>query len=153
LSKRLLLVAYPLLPVVETSMGGTEQALWTLERELSARGWETEVAACAGAPVNQATLAAGAGPELLDGFEERKREHAERVVATCAERDFAMVLDHNGNFFRHAQRVRGCVLATLHLPRQMYPADAFEAPADNVSFVCVSDRQNRHSWIFRGCWE
>ena len=48
LSKRLLLVAYPLLPVSEASAGGAEQILWTLERELLARGWETVVAACAG---------------------------------------------------------------------------------------------------------
>jgi glycosyltransferase involved in cell wall biosynthesis len=141
LSKRLLLVAYPLLTVAETSVGGTEQALWTLERELASRGWKTEVAACAGSSVNGALLAARKGPEPLDSLEARRREHAERVVAVCAERDFAMVLDHSGNFFRHAERVRGYVLATLHLPRRFYPADAFEGLADNVYFSCVSNQQ------------
>ena len=33
--RRLLLVAYPLLPVSEESAGGAEQILWTLERELA----------------------------------------------------------------------------------------------------------------------
>jgi hypothetical protein len=45
---RLLFVAYPLLPVSDESAGGAEQILCTLERELLRRGWETEVAACAG---------------------------------------------------------------------------------------------------------
>jgi len=141
LSRRLLLVAYPSLPVVETSEGGTEQAIWTLERELASRGWKTEVAACTGSTVNGALLAAREGAEALDDFEERKRKHAERVVAATLEREFAMVLDQSGNFFRHAERVRGYVLATLHLPRNRYPADAFEAVAANVYFNCVSESQ------------
>lgn len=201
MSKRLLLVAYPLLPVSESSAGGAEQILWTLERELSARGWETEVAACAGSQVSGELLATdvaesnseqeqsqlqeqgqllhpskrsldGApaqeqgqlphvsqqkanvghpvvyGHKSADGhpedrFAERAREHADRVVVACASGDFAMVLDHSGHFFRHAARVDSYVLATLHLPRQLYAAGAFEGLAKNVYFNCVSDSQRR----------
>jgi glycosyltransferase involved in cell wall biosynthesis len=163
LNRRVLLVAYPLLPVSDESAGGAEQILLTLERELARRGWETEVAACAGSRVqgrlvvtgDAALPAAGAGvatgdaPEGLDGFAQREREHAERVAAACAERDYAVVLDHSGHFFRHVSghvsgnpaRVRGAVLATLHLPRELYGPEAFAGLAENVYFHCVSEAQ------------
>jgi glycosyltransferase involved in cell wall biosynthesis len=162
-NRRVLLVAYPLLPVSEESAGGAEQILWTLARALAARGWETEVAACAGSKVPgrlvetgiaalpaagagvetgiAALPAAGAGAEV--DFAVREREHAERVVKACAERDYALVLDHSGHFFRHAERVRGPVLATLHLPRELYGAEAFAGVAGNVWFHCVSEAQRR----------
>ena len=86
-SKRLLLVAYPLLPVSEASAGGAEQILWTLERELAARGWETAVAACAGSRVSGELIATGeAAAGAWTSFAEREREHTERVVEACAER-------------------------------------------------------------------
>ena len=143
MSKRLLLVAYPLLPVSDASAGGAEQILWTLERELLARGWETVVAACAGSSVSGELLVTGDAPQLRDGFAAREQEHAERVVAACASGDFAMVLDHSGHFFRHAARVDAQVLATLHLPRELYAAGAFEGVAKNVYFHCVSESQRR----------
>lgn len=141
MSKRLLLVAYPLLPVVGASVGGTEQAVWTLERELASRGWKMEVAACPDPSASLGLLGAREGAAHLDDFEERKRAHLERVVSACAEREFALVLDHSGNFFRSADRVRGFVLATLHLPRGMYAAETFEGLPENVYFACVSDHQ------------
>jgi glycosyltransferase involved in cell wall biosynthesis len=141
LSKRLLLVAYPLLPVSEASAGGAEQILFTLERELLARGWKTEVAACAGSIVSGQLMATGAAPQALDGFAEREREHTERVVEACANSEFSLVLDHSGHFFRHASRVRGCVLATLHLPRSLYGEQAFVDLPGNVYFNCVSESQ------------
>ena len=191
MSKRVLLVAYPLLPVSEASAGGAEQILWTLDRELVGRGWKTEVAACAGSEVageltvtgevpagqsqsqsqNQSQLphpskrsldgapASGQGQLLLHirqqradvghprnmghtvNFAEREQEHAERVVEACASGRFQIVLDHSGHFFRHARRVKATVLATLHLPRELYAADAFDGVAENVFFNCVSDSQ------------
>jgi glycosyltransferase involved in cell wall biosynthesis len=179
LSKRVLLVAYPLLPVSEASAGGAEQILWTLDRELVRRGWKTEVAACAGSEVSGELIVTGAAPggrsqsrnqsrdqsqlphirqqradvghpgaddvghpeDCLINFEEREREHAERVVEACASGRFQIVLDHSGHFFRHAGRVEATVLATLHLPRELYAVDAFDGVAENVFFNCVSDSQ------------
>jgi glycosyltransferase involved in cell wall biosynthesis len=144
-------VAYPLLPVSDESAGGAEQILWTLERELARRGWETEVAACAGSRVQGRLVETGRAPVGLDGFAECEREHCERVVAACAEGGYAMVLDHSGHFFRkvsaHAVQVRCPVLATLHLPRELYEADAFAglagSGAENVYLHCVSEAQRR----------
>jgi glycosyltransferase involved in cell wall biosynthesis len=229
-NRRLLLVAYPLLPVSDESAGGAEQILWTLERELAGRGWETEVAACAGSRVTGRLIATdvavgqllksgereqeqlaypskrgldgapahgqdplprvsqkkvnvghpdctphspkdasqpgtrqqtplrpralgGCGPpgDSDDRFPEREREHTERVLAACAEREYALVLDHSGHFFRHVcgdgKRVRGPVLSTLHLPRELYGAEAFAGCAGSaggtVWFQCVSESQRR----------
>jgi glycosyltransferase involved in cell wall biosynthesis len=136
------MVAYPLLPVSERSAGGAEQVLWALERELAARGSQTEVAACAGSSTSGRLIATGeASKELRDGNAVREREHTERVLAACASGKFDMVLDHSGHFFRHAAQVDSPVLATLHLPRSMYAADAFENPAENLYFNCVSETQ------------
>jgi glycosyltransferase involved in cell wall biosynthesis len=143
------MVAYPLLPVSDESAGGAEQILWTLEGELAGRGWETEVAACAGSHVRGRLLATGAAPLHRDGFAGREREHTERVVAACSAggvlRRPAMVLDHSGHFFRHvseyAAQVQAPVLATLHLPRGLYGEEAFAGVAENVYFHCVSEAQ------------
>ena len=141
MNRRLLLVAYPLLPVSDKSAGGAEQILWTLERELAARGWQTAVAACAGSSVAGELIPTGRAPLVRDGFVEREKEHTERVVAACEREEFAMILDHSGHFFRHAARVNGPVLATLHLPRSFYAEEAFDGLAQNVSFNCVSETQ------------
>jgi glycosyltransferase involved in cell wall biosynthesis len=166
------MVAYPLLPVSEASAGGAEQILWTLERELAARSWNTAVAACSGSKVCGELIATdevpghglqlGRGPHIRqkqadvghlsdvghpgaalegDEFEEREWEHSERVVAACASGRFDTVLDHSGHFFRHAARVHGYVLATLHLPRSLYAEGAFEGLAPNLYFNCVSETQ------------
>jgi len=144
LSKRVLLVAYPLLPVSDASAGGAEQILWTLERELAARGWQTTVAAPAGSRVAGELLVTGSASQARDDFEEREKEHAERVVEACASGRFDIVLDHSGHFFRHATRVNGYVeyvLATLHLPRPLYAEEAFDEVPENLYFNCVSEIQ------------
>ena len=135
------MVAYPLLPVSEASAGGAEQILWSLERELAARGWQTTVAACAGSSVAGELLATGVAPRIRDDFPAREKEHSERVVAACATGNFDIVLDHSGHFFRHASRVKQRVLATLHLPRSLYAEDIFDGLAPNVFFNCVSQTQ------------
>jgi glycosyltransferase involved in cell wall biosynthesis len=138
-----LLISYPLLPVSEASAGGAEQILWTLERELAARGWKTTVAACSGSKIAGELIATVEPPRLTDDFAEREAEHAKKVLAACASREFDMVLDHSGHFFRHAARVKGTVLATLHLPRELYSPGIFDKPSKNLYFNCVSDAQKR----------
>jgi glycosyltransferase involved in cell wall biosynthesis len=136
------MVAYPLLPVNDRSAGGAEQILWSLERELTARGHITEVAACAGSKVSGKLIETGkVRAHRSEGIAEREREHTERVLAACASGRFDLVLDHSGHFFRHAAKVECHVLATLHLPRVLYPADIFHNPAKNLYFNCVSQSQ------------
>lgn len=140
---RLMLVAYPLLPVSEASAGGAEQVLWTLERELASRGWETVVAACEGSQVSGRLLNTGRAAQEMDAFAEREREHTGRILRQCAREQFAMILDHSGHFFKHAAKTTVPVLAALHLPRVLYAADAFDNLAENVWLQCVSGAQQR----------
>lgn len=137
----ILYVAYPLLPVTEQSAGGAEQMLWTLEREMHARGYQTSVAACAGSRIAGALIATGMAPEMPDRIAQREREHTAVVHAAIHSGDFDLVHDMSGSFWRSATDLGIRVLATLHLPRQLYPPDAFAHIPPNVSFNCVSASQ------------
>jgi glycosyltransferase involved in cell wall biosynthesis len=137
----ILFVAYPMLPVSNSSCGGAEQMLWSLERELALRGVNTAVAACAGSRVHGELLATGAAPREPDRFEGRAGEHSQAVLEFCRRRNFSLVHDKSGHFWPHASAVAAPVLATLHLPRSFYPAGLFESVPPNVFFNCVSESQ------------
>lgn len=145
---RILYAAYPLLTVSEDSAGGAEQVLWTLEREISRRGATTTVAASSGSRVAGELFATGDPCTRLDDFERRNCQHHDRIVEfvnRCARQRerFALVHDMSGSFWTRAAEVDVPVLATLHLPRQLYPAQFFENVAANVTFNFVSEAQAR----------
>jgi glycosyltransferase involved in cell wall biosynthesis len=143
---RILYVAYPMLPVTASVPGGAEQVLWTLEREMAARGHATVVAACDGSQVAGKLVATGAAPGELDALERRKLEHEDAVIAEIARANAAgapydLVHDEGGSFWQRAREVSIPVLATLHLPRSVYWRRAFDAVSVNVYFNCVSQSQ------------
>jgi glycosyltransferase involved in cell wall biosynthesis len=142
--KRILLVAYPLLPVSENSAGGAEQVLWALERELHARGHHTVVAATNGSWVSGELLATGEPASAPDQFAARDEEQTRCIVEWLnSERapQFDLIHDQSGSFWRHADGVPFPVLATLHLPRSFYPTDSFSSVPENVYFNGVSESQ------------
>jgi glycosyltransferase involved in cell wall biosynthesis len=144
--ERVLFIAYPLLTVSEESAGGAEQMLWTLEREMSARGISTVVAASAGSCVTGEMFSTGEPCTQPDDFERRNREHQERVVEFIRARvrqgsPFDLVHDHSGGFWSRAAEIDVPLLATLHLPRHFYPAHYFENVPKSVAFNCVSASQ------------
>jgi glycosyltransferase involved in cell wall biosynthesis len=145
---RVLYLSYPLLTVSDESAGGAEQVLWTLEREMAAREWRTTVAASAGSCVAGELFATGEPCTQPDDYDRRNREHQERVLALVRERErqgqaFDLIHDMSGSFWKRAAEVDVPVLATLHLPRNFYPIQSFEAIASSVSFNCVSHLQAR----------
>jgi glycosyltransferase involved in cell wall biosynthesis len=145
---QILYIAYPLLPVSEHSAGGAEQMLWTLEREMAQRGIRTTVAASAGSSISGELFVTGEACFLPDEFERRNREHQDRIVAfirSCERqgRTLDLVHDESGSFWTRAGEIDVPVLATLHLPRDFYPAEYFDDLAENVSFNCVSESQAR----------
>jgi glycosyltransferase involved in cell wall biosynthesis len=149
MSLRVLYIAYPLLPVSEHSAGGAEQVLWTLEREIAARGHHTAVAACAGSEVAGELFATVDATAQPDSFAEREREHAARIITWLrdgAASRFDLIHDHSGWFWRHAASVDLPVLATLHLARRLYEPDGFASVPGNVTFCCVS---RAHAEAFR----
>lgn len=146
--RRILYVAYPLLPVSDESCGGAEQMLSVLEREMAERGHLTTVAACKGSRAAGVVFATGRETTEADRFEARDAEHQARVLEllqrTSGTRPaFDIVHDKSGSFWRRAQECNVPVLATLHLPRHFYPADAFANLPENLFFNCVSASQMR----------
>jgi glycosyltransferase involved in cell wall biosynthesis len=143
-----LYVAYPLLMVSESSAGGAEQVLWTLEREMAGRGAVTTVAASAGSRVSGELFGTGEPCSRTDDFERRNREHQDAIIQLVRQRmlegrPFDLVHDMSGSFWTRAAEIDVPVLATLHLPRDFYPAGQFENISANVSFNCVSQSQAR----------
>ncbi|HEY6249089.1 MAG TPA: hypothetical protein VI685_03960, partial [Candidatus Angelobacter sp.] len=133
---RVLYVAYPLLTVSEASAGGAEQMLWTVEREMAARGARTTVAASAGSLVSGELFVTGEPCSLPDDFERRNREHQDRVVEFVRTRSrqgrpFDLIHDQSGSFWPRAAEIDVPVLATLHLPRSFYSAQLFTNVPDN----------------------
>ena len=145
---RILYVAYPMLPVSAESCGGAEQMLWTLETEMARRGHQTVVAGCEGSRVAGELWATGAAPREPDQFEQREAEHASRILTYLARvqqspQRFNLIHDESGWFWRHAADTGAPMLATLHLPREFYPAGAFDRPPPDLFFNCVSGAQLR----------
>jgi glycosyltransferase involved in cell wall biosynthesis len=144
---RLMLTAYPLLPVSAESCGGAEQVLATLEAELCGRGHEPMVAACEGSRATGSVLPTGAAPQELDRIAEREEEHARHIlqylagIRSSGAPDFHLIHDHSGGFWRHAAGLHLPVLATLHLPREFYGDDLLCRQSPNVFFNCVSEAQ------------
>lgn len=138
-----LYVGYPLLPINDESCGGAEQMLAVLEAEISRRGYRTTVAGCEGSRACGAMLITGQELSEPDRFEERNREHCARVLEEICTGDFDLVHDKSGSFWQHAAEIHVPVLATLHLPRSFYPADALASSPPNLFFNCVSDAQAR----------
>jgi glycosyltransferase involved in cell wall biosynthesis len=141
---RVLYIAYPLLPVSEHSAGGAEQVLWTLEREINARGYQTTVAACAGSQVAGKLFATGDAAEVVDQFEARSSQQTQLLLdwlQSGAAWQFDLIHDMSGGFWPHAQNLPLPLLATLHLPRSLYQQVNFSSIPVNVSFNCVSKSQ------------
>jgi glycosyltransferase involved in cell wall biosynthesis len=145
-ARRILYVAYPLLPVSDESCGGAEQMLATLEAEMAERGHLTTIAACAGSQAMGAVFATGREASEPDRLAERNAEHESRILellrrTSGARPAFDLIHDKSGSFWRRAGECNVSVMATLHLPRRFYPAEAFDRVPPNVYFNCVSEAQ------------
>ena len=142
--RRVLYIAYSLLPISDATCGGAEQALLTLESQMSARGYSTLVAACEDSRVTGELLATGALRSGADEFELRDAEHIENILNFMAGprgTQVDLIHDHGGSFWRHAGLVDIPVLATLHLPRKFYPSATFQDLPENLTVNCVSESQ------------
>lgn len=142
---RILYVAYSLLPVTEACCGGAEQAMLLLESQMKLRGHRTVVAACSGSRVSGELFTTGDSPAEPDAFQVRDAEHVQRILAFLRKEQqrqgFDLIHDHGGSFWKYADRLEIPVLATLHLPRDFYPANSFDDLPANLTINCVSTSQ------------
>ena len=141
---RVLYVAYPLLPISEHSAGGAEQMLLAVEREMHARGHSTTVAASADSHVAGELFATGEGADNPDQFERRSQEQTDSILSWLgggAAKRFDLIHDMSGGFWQHADGLPIPVMATLHLPPQLYKHANFSVIPNCVSFNCVSQSQ------------
>jgi len=111
-------------------------------------GAHTAVAASAGSRVSGELCSTGEPCTQPDDYERRRIEHEDRVVDfvhRCARegKAFDLIHDMSGSFWKRAAEIDSPTLATLHLPRNFYPAGSFDDVPANVSFNCVSDSQVR----------
>ena len=147
---RILYVGYALLPVTDHSCGGAEQMLWTLEREVSAAGHSTTVAATTESKVSGMLYPTGApGTGSLQSAQQYEAVHHSRVlelikVRKMIGRPFHLVHDKSGSFFANARKLDVPVLATLHLPQYFYPRHLFSHLPPNLYFNCVSASQQKN---------
>src|SRR4051812_25774772 len=146
--RRILFVAYPLLPVSNESCGGAEQMLSVGESEIADRGHFTTVAACAGSQASGVVFATGREVTQPDNFTERDAEHQAKILdllhkTSGSQPTFDLVHDKSGSFWRRAAECNVPVLATLHLPRHFYPGESFSNLPPNLYFNCVSNAQRQ----------
>jgi len=146
-ARRILYVAYPLLPVSSESCGGAEQMLSVLEYEMAERGHLTTIASCSGSDAAGVVFATGRETTEPDSFIARDAEHQARILemvreTTGATPTFDLIHDKSGSFWRRAAECDIPVLATLHLPRHFYPGDSFRSIPSNLYLNCVSHAQS-----------
>lgn len=134
-------VAYSRARVSADAVGGAEQVLWALDRALIERGHRSIVIAEEGSEVSGLLVPTPRQPGRLDGAAEPRAQAAHRAAIAEVRRLFDIDLVHLHGIDFPAYRPRGIpTLATLHLPPDWYPAEAF-APAPEFRLHAVSASQ------------
>jgi glycosyltransferase involved in cell wall biosynthesis len=139
----ILSIAFPLLPVCESSAGGAERILYLLERQFVNLHYQSIVIAAAGSRVSGCLLAGpAANGEITDAV---RREahiiHRQLIEEALDHYSVDIVHFHGLDFHSYApvEYGKAKALATLHLPIDWYPDAIFAMPA--IHFNCVSSTQ------------
>lgn len=136
----ILSVAFPLLPVGSGSGGGAEQILYLLEKGIVEAGHRSIVVAARGSDVSGElveTLAAAS--EITEAVQaEAQQIHGLKIVQVLASTHVDLIHFHGLDFYAYAPAAKAAMLATLHLPLDLYPASALTG---SVILNCVSHSQ------------
>lgn len=137
----ILQVAYSRAPVGPDAVGGAEQILSLLDRALTARGHRSVVVAEEGSTVAGRLVPTPRESGPLDAAAEARARAAHRAAIADALGRFPVDLVHLHGIDFPAYRPEGIpTLATLHLPPDWYPRQAF-APALGFRLNPVSASQ------------
>ncbi len=144
----ILSVAFPFAAMGDGAVGGAEQVLTSLERELVGRGWRSVVVAHEGSrPAGE--LIATAVPDGVITDEVRDvvtRRHQAGIDRALASGTVALVHLHGIDFASYRIPDDVPVLVTLHLPPGWYPEEIWSRVGTgkkNVRMVCVSEAQRQ----------
>ncbi len=136
-------VAYPLAPVGPDAVGGAEQVLAAIDRALVTSGHRSLVIAQQGSRCAGTLLPIPAHEGPIDELALARAHAATRQTIADVLRSVHVdvVHLHGVDFDRYAPLSGVPLLATLHLPPEWYPAEAFALPG--IHLVCVSASQRR----------
>ncbi|MBL8213972.1 MAG: glycosyltransferase family 4 protein [Bryobacterales bacterium] len=143
--RTILHIAYPLTPVSTDTVGGSEQMLALLDRELTAAGHDSLVLAAAGSKVAGRLIASPPAPARLDDEARRMGQdaHAELIRDTLSRYPVDLIHMHALDFWAYLPGDGVPTLTTLHLPPDWYPDWVFRMGRREFYMNCVSYSQHR----------
>ncbi len=138
-------IAYPFAPVSPDAVGGAEQVLARIDSALVAGGHRSIVLACdgsrtAGELVTIPRTPGALGQTEMSGVRARYRE---LVADTLAKLPVDVIHMHGLDFHHYLPSAGPPVLVTLHLPVNLYPAEALFPRRPRTWLHCVSAFQHR----------
>lgn len=141
---RIMSVAYPFAPVREDTPGGAEQVLRMLDEYLIEAGHESIVAALRGSEIKGKFVPThGVQGIINDGA--RKfvlSEHGKNIETAIKKYRPDVVHMHGLDFHEYLPSEGVPVLATLHLPLDIYAPQALKPQRKDIFFNCVSRWQH-----------
>jgi glycosyltransferase involved in cell wall biosynthesis len=147
MSLTVLQVAYPLAAVGRDAAGGAEQVLTWLDAALIEAGHRSIVLACEGSTV-AGILQTVRGPgnrSLDDAVRRAAQEEQRRAIGNVLRRwSVDLIHMHGLDFYTYLPEPNIPVLATLHLPAEWYPREAFFPGRPETYLNCVSRTQQRN---------
>ena len=145
MSLNILSVAYPFTPVGPDAVGGSEQILTLLDRELTAGGYNSYVVAVKGSKVTGRLIPSPKWKGTLDDSARRWGQQAHRILIEEILQRFPidLVHMHSLDFHTYLPQARIPLLATLHLPPSWYPPQVFRIARPQTWLHCVSENQRK----------
>jgi glycosyltransferase involved in cell wall biosynthesis len=141
----ILSVAYPLTEVGIDAVGGSEQILTLLDRNLVSEGHRSLVIAAEGSKVEGTLIASPPAAGRLDDSvrDWGRRIHRKLIKDALAKYPIDLIHMHSLDFHAYVPPGSVPVLATLHLPPDWYPRKIFHQRSSRYQLNCVSKSQHR----------
>ncbi len=138
-------VGYPLAKVSQSTAGGTEQVLATLDKALAGAGHRSLVLAPSGSQSRGLLVPVRIPSGTLDheAKQEAHRLFKQVLDRTVAHYSIDVVHMHGLDFSNYLPRADVPVIITLHLPLSWYATQALRPLCADINLVCVSKAQAR----------
>jgi len=142
----ILSVAYPFTPVGPDAVGGSEQILTLLDRELTRAGHNSFVIAVKGSKVTGTLIPSPKWKGELDDAARRwgQEAHHGLIDEALRKRLIDVVHMHSLDFHTYLPNAEVHVMATLHLPPSWYPPAVFRLARPRTYLHCVSSSQRKN---------